>query len=163
MVCTTPSNSGDWAVSMHLCCLFRNWWKREEHFHQADEDHPRPWVLWRGQERLHQAGLPEHLHGHAGHDPGHEHVTDPLQVWKEQGRPDCCPSVLSLLLHTDRLRKKVCHTVSQKHAQGLHVSDTDGACSAYSGWRASGNLQRCLVLQSRRRRVLSIYGKCIWC
>lgn len=125
-------------------CLGRNWRKREKHFHQADEDHPWPRILGRGQERLHSAGLPEHLHSHASYDPGHEHVTDPLQVWKQQGRPDHCFSVRSLLLHTVCLRKRICQTPS-------HLCTCRFCCLRH--WQS-----QCLVLQSCCQRVLSIYG-----
>ena len=58
----------------------REW---QEYIYQADENHP--WVgllRWR-QKGLHQAGVSEHLHGHAGYDPSHGHPQDPLQVWAQ--------------------------------------------------------------------------------
>lgn len=66
---------------MSFCCpSFRDWREWQEHIYQADENHPRVGILrWR-QKGLHQAGVSEHLHGHAGYDPSHGHAQDPLQV-----------------------------------------------------------------------------------
>ena len=51
--------------------IFRNGRVWKVNLHQTDANHPRERVLGRGQEVSHQAGLPEHLHGHAVHDQGH--------------------------------------------------------------------------------------------
>lgn len=64
------------------CCRFscrdrREW---QEYIYQADENHPWVGLLWWRQKGLHQAGVSEHLHGHAGYDQSHGHAQDPLQV-----------------------------------------------------------------------------------
>ena len=57
----------------------RYWRVGQVDVHQADEDHPRSWLSGRGEEDLHQAGLPEHLHGDAVHDQGHGPAQDPVR------------------------------------------------------------------------------------
>ena len=52
-------------------CLARYWRIGQIDIHQADAYHPRRGLLGRGQARLHQTDLPEHLHGHAEHDQRH--------------------------------------------------------------------------------------------
>ena len=60
--------------------LFRRYWRvRKVNVHQTDEDHPRSRLSGRGEEDLHQAGLPEHLHGDAVHDQGHGPAQDPVR------------------------------------------------------------------------------------
>ncbi len=66
--------------------FLRHWGKWKEHIHQTDEDYPRRWVLRRGQKGLHQTGLSEHLHRHAGNDPSHGDTQDPLQIRAQQGK-----------------------------------------------------------------------------
>lgn len=66
--------------------LLRYGRKWQKHLHQTDEDHPRCRLLGRRQEGLHPPRLPEHLHLHAGHDPGHRDAQDSLQVWAELGK-----------------------------------------------------------------------------
>lgn len=69
------------------CCpSFRDRRERQEYVHQTDENHPRIRLLGWGQKGLHQAGVSEHLHGHAGYDQSHGHAQDPLQVRAQQGR-----------------------------------------------------------------------------
>ena len=57
----------------------RYWRVGQVDVHQADEDHPRSWLSRWGEEDVHQAGLPEHLHGHAVHDQSHGPSQDPVR------------------------------------------------------------------------------------
>ena len=69
---------------------YRREWK--EHLYQADEDHPRRRIHGRGQTELRQAGLPEHLHVHAGDGASHGGA-QPLLLWSaEPGRGMRLPS-----------------------------------------------------------------------
>lgn len=76
-----------WSHSSHLP---RDWWKREEHFHQTDEDHSWQRVQWSWEERFHSAGVSEHLHSHPGSDPSHEDSTDWLHRWPEHSEKIMC-------------------------------------------------------------------------
>ena len=75
-------------MSSFLIYFLRHWGKWEKHVHQTDEDHPRRRLHRRGQKGLHQTGLSEHLHSHAGNDPSHGNAQDPLQIWAQQGKLD---------------------------------------------------------------------------
>lgn len=59
--------------------------ERQEHLHQADENHSRFGLHGGGQERVHQAGLPEHIHLRSSHDPIHGNPSDSLQIWTQRG------------------------------------------------------------------------------
>lgn len=56
----------------------RHWRVREVNVHQTDAYYPRQRLLGRGQAWLHQAGLSEHIHGHAVHDQGNGYAEDIL-------------------------------------------------------------------------------------
>lgn len=53
--------------------------------HQTDANYPRQRILGRGQARLHQAGVPEHLHGDAVDDPGDGPPQDPVHRLEQHG------------------------------------------------------------------------------
>ena len=78
---STPTSLPPPTLSLRL--RYRGEW--QEHLHQTDEDHPWDGLHRRGQEGLHQAGVPEHLHLHAGHDPGHGEPQDRVHIRAEQG------------------------------------------------------------------------------
>ena len=60
--------------------FFRHWRVGQVNLHQADENHPRGGLPRWGEEDVHQAGLPEHIHGDAVHDQGYGPPQDP--VWR---------------------------------------------------------------------------------
>ena len=62
-----------------LILFHRHWRVGKVDVHQTDEDHPRSRLSGRGEEDVHQAGLPEHLHGDAVHDPSHGPSQDPVR------------------------------------------------------------------------------------
>lgn len=146
-----------------LLLVARNWWKWEEHFHQTDEDHPRPWILWGGQERLHRTDLWEHIHSNADHDPSHEHITDLLQVYAQPGRPD------SFFFLSFFLLRFIVASVRQSEKRGCtpHRFRELFARFAYRACKrritvcstprksTSGNFQQCLDLQCCCQRILS--------
>lgn len=70
----------DWVMKVSEMHSFRRDWRvRKVHIHQTDANHPWSRLLRRGQTRLHQTGLPEHLHGHAEYDQGHGSSEDLLR------------------------------------------------------------------------------------
>ena len=55
----------------------------QEHFHQADEDHSRQWILGRREKKFHEIGLPEHFHGHEFDGESHGDSQDSIQRSRE--------------------------------------------------------------------------------
>ncbi|KAK7896491.1 hypothetical protein WMY93_021816 [Mugilogobius chulae] len=91
------------------------WRERKEHFHQADENHPRPRVFRGRPTRLHQAGLSEHCHVHANHHTGHEHPPHP---YKFEENKVCAKSVTQV--DTEKL-----YSLSKLHVDALKSLWTD--------------------------------------
>jgi len=76
---------GGWLIALHASHLWlyilqsyipRHGRVRQVNIYQTDAHYPRQRLLGRGQAWVHQAGFPEHIHGHAVNDQGNGHAED---------------------------------------------------------------------------------------